>query len=122
MLPPFPDPHLDKPWTDRGGTRREAIFANTVAEAITQHYGQLPLSVRYGAADAAIAILRADVVANPDWWGTRAQMTEWEWDEFFAAIRSCRGEVQDESTFRQLRTGDWTPDEPPPTPGDADVA
>lgn len=29
---------------------------------------------------------------------------------------------EDWHTFRQLRAGDWTPDEPPPTPGDDHAA
>lgn len=36
----------------------------------------------------------------------------------------ARGDVisLDERTFRQLRQGDWTPDEPPPAPGDPHAA
>lgn len=60
LAPDLADPTLDQVISDGGKTRREAMLSNAIADAVTRHYGWAPISTRYGAADAAIAVLRAD--------------------------------------------------------------
>lgn len=45
---------------DMNQETREKMLANAISQAIKDHYGWRPLYVRYGAAEAALAYLRAD--------------------------------------------------------------